>query len=117
MPMSGDDSKMVGGNSGNMVMGQKMKEEPEGTDMGDAGSTVLSLDKFPQLQGLESGAKVSGKWEGIIGEISDNNVKIDFSNLELETENSADVALNKMISRGNESKGKDQGGSDDEQDY
>lgn len=83
------------------MMGQKGDDgKSMGQDMGEMGSTILDVTKFPQLQGAEQGAKVSGTWEGLVDSIENDQAKISFSSLEISTENQADKEVKRMSSQG-----------------
>lgn len=63
------------------------------------GETVMSIETYPDLAGLEVGAAVSGNWEGTIEKVEGDNVTIRYTGMELETENEADRAMDQMIGR------------------
>ena len=77
-------------------MGQKDDAGVKQQDMGEMGSTVLDVTKFPELQGAQQGSKVSGTWEGLVDSIENDMAKISFSSLEISTENTADKELKRM---------------------
>jgi len=83
--------KMISGVAGK---GEKVDRVMEGEE-GDH-QTVLSVEKYPELEGIEVGAEVKGSWSGKVSDVSDGQVTIDYSELEIETENAADQALSTL---------------------
>lgn len=68
----------------------------EGTEFG---STVLSTEKYPELEGMAEGSPISGTWEGTVSKVDGKNVTVNYTSMELTTENQADKELNRMTGR------------------
>ena len=62
----------------------------------DGESTSLSVENYPELEGVQVGETISGKWEGRIVEVKNGMVKVEYDSMELETENTADRDLRQM---------------------
>ena len=79
-------------------------------DMMDGGGSIqLNVSDYPKLIGIEAGAQVTGTWEGNVDAApdEDGNVTVRFSQMEIETENSADLALSNLSGK------PEQSGADD----
>lgn len=85
------------GKMGMTETGDDKPKKPDAMDMGSSGSTTLALDKYPELQGMAKGDKISGKWEGVIDQIDTDNATISYTSLNLETENTADKEMERIM--------------------
>ena len=88
---------------------------PESTQINEEAKQVtFNPEEYPQLQGIQVGAAISGKWTGTVAEVAeDGSVTVNYESTEIETENGADKALNGLTGK-KESSGSV---SEDDDDY
>lgn len=74
---------------------------PQSTSINEESKQVtFNPGEYPQLQGIEVGSKISGKWSGTVSEVAeDGTVTVNYESTEIETENHADKALKGMKKR------------------
>lgn len=101
---------------GMMSPGKTDDKRPAGKMQSEGGSTTLPLDKYPELQGLAQGQKIKGTFEGIIDAIDNANAKVSYTMLELDTENSADKEMGRIMGSGKDPKDHKVGDEADDQD-
>ena len=79
-------------------MGKKLMVDDSGMDVvNDGESTTLSVENYPELEGVQVGETISGKWSGKVTKSENGSVTIEYDSMELETENSADRELRGMM--------------------
>lgn len=87
-------------------MAKKMlvQQEERQSDMmeeGDEDTGILTVEDYPELEGISEGETIKGNWEAKVIEVKDGKVKIEYTLDEIETENSADRDLREMTKQTN----------------
>jgi hypothetical protein len=76
------------------------KVQPSKEDVFALGSTMLNKTQYPQLKDVQEGSEVSGTWKGKVSSVDEESCEVGFTEMDVETENSADQALKAMMGQG-----------------
>ena len=64
----------------------------------ETNTLVVDQEGYPELEGVEVGADISGKWTGKVTDVAeDGKITIEYEKQEFELENHADKALDGMM--------------------
>lgn len=89
------------------------ESEPNMEMMSDKEYTVLNISRYPELKGVSDGAEVTGTWTGKVVKVNGDEVKIQYTDMSIETENAADRDLNQMMGGKKKMGNSDEGGDED----